>query len=446
MKYFIIPILIFTYAFGEPGAPGNTSYVDTGSFTDRDGGVATYETTIEYDADGNQVSHTETINNPDGSVTITTYDEDGNELEGDTTVTLESIQKNHTESLTAPIMNIFATTEWKLLLSEFEINLNIGLCGNAPAMIGFEAHMIDIVGYYEETNKPLYFPFADITIEANPIKSNSPYASSDNLGRPQAKNGHFIYVPILGMVFKKTLPFFCFHSGPMMIPYMSEFDPSYKMDTLSMQMIPHMIAMFSPDSLILGLLDCVSTEICNVLYGKGTDIESDDMLATGLENGDESTINQYRNGGRDLCNTVRDSLYFINGCNGFNPVGGYHTGRRPIVDAHLGWAGLSNMLYTFSAITSVPVLQKTANLALEYGTHPDVTFIPDTMCAPRDFAMAAPSWNVLQLSGYPVTQNALEEGSSITADIAANVPGAAGSVNIVWKRRDYYAFAYACAK
>ena len=400
-------------------------------------------------------THITTDVDASGTVSETTnsYDANGNPSS-------TQLSPNGYSALKAPLQNIFETTEWNLLLSEFEITLDVGNCGIMP---GVKAKMIEPIGYYEESNRAMYFPFADIAIESNVLKTNSQYTESTASAylRTKVTHSHFVYAPIFGLIFKKELPFFCFHPGPVAVYYMSEFDPSYKQDILGMQMIPQMIAMFSPTTLLLTVVDCMSTELVQLTYnnkdnyslsGYEDDIRmglTDEGESIGRDNagvspdGSESTMKKFKSGSRHYLDSIRDSIYFVNGCNGFNPVGGYKEGNRPITDAHLGWAGNKSLLMTASALSQFPLLRKTTELS--FISQPStISGIPNTMCEPKNFALAYPSDNMVQLAGYPTTQSAREEGSSINADTAANSVGAQGTAHMVWKRRHYYAFAYTC--
>lgn len=383
-------------------------------------------------------------------------------LFGEARVTSGDIGLNEGSIMLAPLTeNLINSTAWTLIMSELEISLEIGNCGIFP---GLRAHMIEPIGYAERVDRPLDFPFIGISIDSNPVKANTPRESGGEGGdtpKVQATNSHFIYIPILGMILKKTAKFWCLHNGPIALPYLSEFDMTYKQDFLYLKMVPQMLAMFSPEMIIAGLIDCVATETAAALYGyQGEnltsdhfetttgEVTSDDDFTQGLENGDErsGTIGQMTTNSLEFVNNVRNSLYFIDGCNGFSPIGGYQDGNDPIIEAHNDWHGISGLIRGISAISPLSVLKKTStfNFFAPNGARDSLPKAIISMCAPKPFPLPIASETLLQ-QAYPTVGGAHEMGQTgIAVSTAKAVPSMAGTVMVVWSRRDYYAFAYSC--
>jgi hypothetical protein len=383
----------------------------------------------------------------------------------------ETIYENNTEiagdnayntKLKAPLTNLFASTQWDLFLREFEMTLKTKMCCNkndiSTCAIGLRAHMIEPIGYMETTQKPLKFPFADLDLGGDPVKGNSFFSSDDDddSGRGVAGDAHFIYMPVMNMIFKKRLTFVCFHQGDLLIPYMSEFDPTWKQDAFAIKMIPHMLMMFTPQSLVSGLLDCVAGEVVNGIMGyqKGSSINitndtmesafDDEIGAGGQHEGEAAKTIQ------DNMNRIRDTFYFVDGCNGFTPVGGYVHGEDPIADATLMWHGIMANLHGVSAMSPASFLSKQTDMYFDVASMPTdgpVVSNLDTICRWKDFALPIASQYLLQLA-YPVVGSAKEMGStSANVSTAKNLPQSANSsVFLVWIRRDYAAFAYFCGK
>ena len=370
-----------------------------------------------------------------------------------------------TTKLKAPLLNMFSATEWSLFMREFEMKMDIGTCCREgdimSCAIGFAAKMIEPIGYMETTQKPLYFPFADIDLGGNIIKGgslNQENANSSTM-RSAIADAHFIYVPIMGLIFKKSLKFVCFHSGDLLIPYISEFDPTWKQDLYYGKMIPHMLAMFSPQGLLSTLYDCVATEIVNSMSGYhdgsgNIDINNMETMETTAATHDErdsSHSSTFETSSMDTMNSVRDTMYYVDGCSGFTPVGGYVNGDDIIQDATLTFHGIMALLHSSSAVSPVAFLSKQTNLKINSSVlgngAPVKNSGPGTMCTWKDYALPLPSQYVLQLS-YPTVGTAKEAGVT-GADVSTgkNVPGARNSsVFTVWERRDYYAFAYFCGE
>jgi len=390
---------------------------------------------------------------------------------GTTTLSDDALNAKRSGALKIPIKNLIETTEWPLIMREFEIGMEAGHCGTGiQYAVGLKAHMVEFVGYYERVNRPLNFLFMDISLDANPVKSNTPRESNDNADTPktQVTNAHYIKFPLLGMIFKKKLAFWCLQTGVIDIPYLSEFDMTYKYDYMNMKMIPQMIAMFSPDTLIGTIFDCVATETAAVLNGNAsaTDMSYDEFdtyvdsaKATrdsieGTDSGIDSynsenpmgTLDKVKTGTLDVVNGIRVSMYYVDGCNGFSPVGGYQDGNDPIVEAHNDFHGMSNILQGASLVVKgESVFKKQTNFSyLRTPGNRDQPLPVDTMCEPKAFPLPIPSQFGLQLA-YPTVGEVKEIGQDgITTSTAKNVPGNKGVVFVLWERRDYYAFAYFC--
>ena len=382
---------------------------------------------------------------------------------GTESMSKSDIQKQKMKAMKYPLtQNLINSTEWPVIMSELEITMDLGSCGTGIKFApGLAAHMIDFEGYWERVRKPLNFPFMGINLGGNIIKTGTPFESNDSGGdtpKTQVTNSHFISVPLLGMIFKKKMSFWCLNSGDIDIPYISEFDITYKYDYMSMKTIPHMIAMFSPDTLITTVFDCAATEVLAVNYGNATSSElsfdqydtngeRDSMIEKGTDNGkgSQGTMQKWRSSGADVAKGIVNSLYFIDGCNGFSPVGGYEDGNDPITDSHNSFHGAGGILFGATALNINSQFKKKSNFTyLKPQGMPNPPNPVDTMCAPKSFALFMPSQYVLQ-QAYPTVGTSKECGQdAVTTSSMHNLPGAEGQVFVLWGRRDYYAFAYFC--
>jgi len=408
------------------------------------------ETTTRVDTQNSVTGKTGEVTS---SGEFTKLNEDGKLSEGD-------MSNNRKKILKYPLTNLIKSTEWSKIMQEFEITMNLGSCGTGNKWaLGLAAHMIDFSGYFERVNTPLNFPFVGIKLGKKPIKSGTPFESADANDdvRAQVTNSHYIDLPLLGMIFKKKMSFWCLGKGNISLPYISEFDVTYKKDYMYIKLIPQMLAMFSPDTIISGIFDAAATETAAVLYGNADASEfdlskfekyedKDSQIKESKENGGEDgTLSKLEHGTRDVVNGIRNSIYFIDGCNGFSPVGGYENGNDPIIEAHNNFHGISNLLQTASAISSVDFFKKQSNFSFfQINGQVGSAKIVDTMCQPKSFPSPIPSQFGLQLA-YPTIGTTKEVGQDgITTSTAKNVSGAEGIVFVVWQRRDYYAFAYFC--
>jgi hypothetical protein len=386
----------------------------------------------------------------------------------------DTVTEEESTKLKAPLLNLFETTQWDLFFREFYMKMEIAWCcsdrnpvdtseallrtgsGDKECAVGFKAHMIEPVGYLETSNKPLLFPFSDIDLGGNIVKGSSLYQQVENSAgmRTVAYDSHFIFIPIMGIIFKKNLKFVCFHKGDLVIPYMSEFDPTWKQDIYYAKMIPHMTALFTPQGLLSSIFDCLATEVANAILGWQDGFGNPDISFESAESKsyhshveNSNPPSEFEQGSLDKMNSIRDTMYFVAGCSGFTPVGGYVNGDDPVLDADLLFHGIMGLLHGASALSPVEFLNKQSNIHINSSSFPRSSpelNVLDTMCTWRRYALPIASQYLLQLS-YPTVGSAKEGGSSgASVSTAKAVPGSKGAVYTVWDRRDYYAFAYFC--
>jgi len=363
---------------------------------------------------------------------------------GNTDINVPGTEKT---KLKTPLFNLFSTTAWSLFLQEFEISLKIGFCGHGlDKAIGFKAHMIEPIGYFENTKKPLYFPFADLDLGGNIMKSGHTRGTiTSEGGRDEFVWSHFIYVPIMGMIFKKKIPIFCFASGDLALPLVNEFLPPYSKDLTYKEMIAPMITMFTPQGLLSSIIDCSATTVSNSMHGFGDNYEdttSDGQFET-LET-NQITKDDLDHKGEEYMNFIRNSMYYNVGCLGFTPVGGYIEGQDPGTDTELLLYQSVNLLHGASTLMPKPFLYKQVNFSGGTGKVSNAKIV-DTMCEPKKYPLGIESQYVPQRA-FPTVGDPHELGmTAIATTTAANVPGSKDSfVYVVWQRRDYYAFAYFC--
>jgi len=367
-------------------------------------------------------------------------------LSADYGANANSIPAEERTKLKAPLYNLFKTTDWPVFLREFQISFSLGFCGEGlDKAVGLKAHMIEPVGYFENNKKPLYFPFADLDLGGNIIKSGHTRGTiTSEAGRDEFVWSHFIYFPLFGIIFKKKMPVFCFARGDLALPLINEFMPPYSKDIMFKNMIGQMTFMFTPQGLLSTVLNCAATEGGEILNNggtqpNGTTIDTKAPIVT-------DTINQegLAEKGDEYLKFVRNSMYFSVGCLGFAPVGGYVESQDPGTDTELLMYQSINLLHGASTVLPAPFLLKQTNFGMNGGTNNGIQ-VEDTMCAPTKYPMGIESQYVPQRA-FPTVGAAHELGASgITTTSAANVPGSKDSfVNVVWQRRDYYAFAYFC--
>jgi len=387
-----------------------------------------------------------------------------------------------------PLLNIIKTTQWDLFMTEFEMKADWGTCGKGfKKAIGFKAHMIEPIGYFETSQRRLDFLFAGFKIDegdANEVDTGTDYGDKTMLssidrfmsarddgegsnGRGNSVWSHFIYAPIFGLLFKKKLKFLCLSNGDIALPLLSEFFPPYTNDVVYINMIAPMAIMFSPQGLISSILNCGSTMAVNTMHGFVSGVNGemeasaelntfiDDTNALDPNNQDAKANKNPHSGFMDstenFLNGIRNTMYWNVGCLGFAPVGGYVPGADPGGDNELIGYGMMNLLHGASSILPKPILGKQTNFLMsgipKAANGASISAL-DSMCKPRTFPMMIESQYYFQRAGIPTTGDAHVTGASTAVTtVAANTPTSAdGWVNVVWMARDYYAFAYQCPK
>ncbi len=372
-----------------------------------------------------------------------------------------NLTEDQKTKLKAPLLNLLKTTQFDLFLTEFEMTGRVKKCGKGlETAWGFETHMIEPIGYAENSKEPLYFPFAKVQfsqgqkgkLEASVSRNHSVEEGS----RDSFLHSHFIYVPIFGMIFKKKLKLFCFNKGDIAFPAISKFDLSYQNDLIGMKMLPHMIAMFNPQTLLSTVIDCAATEGTNAIKGyttntypaiSQTEMDAIDESYQAPQARDRNRASQttLKEHGEEALNFIRNSMYYNVGCLGFSPVGGYVEGSDPGTDTVLVTHGTIAKLHGASALLPKPILYKQTNFGMETSVpYANNVKMIDTMCKPEKFALPIKSQYLMQRA-YPTVGKASEFGSSGLSTVASNVPGSKDEyVYLVWERRDYAAFAYFC--
>jgi hypothetical protein len=342
-------------------------------------------------------------------------------------------------------------TDWGYFYKEFELSFTPGLCGKGlDKAIGLKAKMVEPIGYFETTRKPLYFPFADLDLGKGSYKNVVTAGSTrssvrEESGRDEFTNSHFIYAPIMGMIFKKKIPLFCFSNADLSMPFLSEFFPPYKKDVIFKNMIGPMATMFTPQGLMSTFLNCSATIGMEAIHGgeplnKGVLIEKQENIYSNSMDTDSLKAK-----GDEALKFIRNSMFYTVGCHGFAPVGGFIPAQDPNIDAELLLYSTLNLLHGASSALPAPFLYKQTNFGMNGGKNGQGLQVIDSMCAPQKYASAIESQYTTQLV-YPTVGTPHELGAPpLQVSVASNVPGSKDSVVfLVWQRRDYFAFAYEC--
>ena len=356
--------------------------------------------------------------------------------------------------LLAPLQNFAKTTDFGYFYKEFALSFKPGLCGKGlDKAIGLKAHMVEPIGYFETTTKPMHFPFADIDLGGgsykNMIKAGvSKNPSKESAARDAFTYSHFIYAPLFGMIFKKKVPVFCFSTSSLGIPFLSEFFPPYKKDIIFKNLVGPMTFMFTPQGMLSTILNCTATIGSEALAG-GEGLKENalyDKVDKVEANEETYDPDSTKSSSLAAMTFIRNSMFYSVGCHGFAPIGGYVPGDDPNLDGELLLYSTLNILHGASAALPAPILYKQTNFGMNGGKNGAGVKVMDSMCSPQKYASAIESQYTTQLV-YPVVDKNPHELGMPPAQTrpATNVAGAKDSVvYLVWQRRDYFAFAYEC--
>jgi hypothetical protein len=388
------------------------------------------------------------------------------------TINLNAVVSGSDTKLATPLENFFSTLELDYFIKEFKLSMQIGFCGKGlDKAIGIKAHLIEPVGFFETSKKPLFFPTLNLDLEGNILKSGHSRASiTSEGGRDEFNWSHYLHIPIMGMIFKKKIPIFCFSEGKVQLPLIQEFLPTYNKDYLYKNLFPQMAMMVSPQGLVSQALDCMAAEGSNAIVnglkfdlpkklnmfsGDDNDQETEKANDRPLKSRIESAVSDssqkiestedWKSKGLEYLTFVRNTMYYSVGCLGYAPVGGYIPAQDPAADSELLFFGAINTLHGASAVLEKPFFYKQTTFKMNTGGTLNNMAIPNTMCRPKKFLVGLESQYALQRV-YPTAANVHEVGATpMHTAIAANVPGSKDNfVYSVWQRRDYYALAYFC--
>jgi len=303
-------------------------------------------------------------------------------------------------ALQTPISN-FLNADWERFADEMEFTAKVHPCGaGLNKALGFEAHMIEPVGFIEITNTPGRLLTIDIEIFDNDKWYDWGAVDEDDTGRQSQT--HYVAFPILGMISQgKMSSWFCFTGGDLSLGYMTELNVVRKSLAVRLSEFADMLKVFNLPGMMSSVFDCLATESDNALGGTS-----------------------------EYTASIRNSMYMFNGCLGGVPIGdmGGET-ADPLADGLTLAQGMMNDMFTLQQF------KKTTNYAIG----------KDSMCEEQGSARNIDAQWVVQLF-YPVVGKSVEAGvSPLEFTSFKNVPDSMDDVvYLLWKRRDYALGAYSC--
>lgn len=301
--------------------------------------------------------------------------------------------------LRTPLENLMAGVEWDLFFREFEISYEVELCGSGLDLaIGFRAHLIEPIGFFETTRQRFNFLFAGISVgDGDPFENGTSRIEDGNT----KMFSHFIMFPIFKEIFDKELRgIFCFDQSEFSIQYLGELDLSQD-EFLMLKMAVEMVSFFTPQAVASSIFDCLATTTANQL--------------------DRPSMYE---------SIIRNAMYYNVGCIGPVPLGWSSVfGDDPLA------AAMAQSARVFNNLHKIGIFKKQTNWS------PGA----DSMCEPK----RSPGWIETQFKHeliYPTVGKSTEFGA--TPPEWTNFKNVDGSLDevvfLMWLRRDYVAFAYEC--
>lgn len=385
-------------------------------------------------------------------------------------------------SLKYPIENFGAALQWNLFYDEFSISGNIGYCDggkqaqfkdmftNLKVAVGFKTRIIEPVAIFESTNVPWFFVFLGLNLGDSTSSASDSLSDVEELGtdkylkfRPSRQDraekstpfreAHVFRFPIFGLILKGN-SMLCFDQGKISPLHFSEFDPRWGNDLVAYKFDPLILSMLNPETMLASILDCLAASTSQGLdYGAFNpvvkegdpgflDNHSDEFGRARVD--DPSSL---RNKAINSADLVRNSMPWSNGCvigNVGSTTGWLPAGSDPL-------AGSTTLLHRMINFMHIGGLSQSETFGFKKSTNISYSAsgsLPnnvDSMCSEKTFPMIIKSQYKFQLA-YPTVGKGTEMGTTPPGFTSfKNIPGSRDdSAYFIWKKRDYYAGAYAC--
>jgi len=392
-------------------------------------------------------------------------------------LTFFSILAAKDTSLKYPIENFGSAIQWNLFYDEFEISGDIGYCNGGKQLkaydfgwktaIGFKTRIIEPVAIVETTNTPWFFVFLGMNLgksgtqdSVSGIEHSSKFIDFNNSRQDKEststpfRDAHIFRFPIFGMILKSN-SMLCFDQGKISPLHFSELDPRWHNDIISFKFNPLILSMLNPMTMAASILDCLAAtasqgldhDNINPVLDEGDPGFLQDDSEFGRARVNDNTSNNLRNKAINAADTVRNTMFWSNGCvigNVGSTTGWLPSGSDPL-------AGTTTLLHRLVNFLHVGGLSENKTYGFKKSTN--ITYAPSSslpnnvssMCAERKFPMIIKSQYKFQL-GYPMVGKGTELG--VTPPVFTtlkNVPGSQDDVAyFLWKKRDFFAGAYAC--
>lgn len=307
---------------------------------------------------------------------------------------------------------------WKEFSVDGHVRLDCGVNDLKDGLIGFDAYMIEPTLIVDSVREKWRFEFLQLNLEIgnqyeNLLKTGTSRGSGS--GAEGWRYTHIFQFPLLSMIFKDQFNgAFCFEEGSTGIIYMSELDPSANMDLYRLKMMPMVASMLTEQGLINSVISCLATQGYEHL-----DHKDKRSGGTGKAMGD-----------------AMDTFFYVVGCKGLIPMGDYANNADPLASAYNTAVGNIHFL----SITS-PIFKQTVRSVINQYTD-------ERWCSPK----IGPAPMIMKQYAAQIVRprvgKVMEMGVTPPEATFLKNDGTTGdnAVLLVWQRRDYSMFAYACGK
>ena len=304
---------------------------------------------------------------------------------------------------------IFTDVDWEGMTKQFIITGKVKFCKPKDAsqgFIGLKAELIEPYLIAETVKKPYYFKMMEQELDS----SNSLITKSGKSSEGGFKYLHVMQFPIMAIIAKQAnIDFkglFYFASPRVTLRYMSELDPLAHKDFLKIKTLPEFLPFITPQGIAGGIVDCISA-----------------MTMYYTMNNNDLDKNRYSK-------DIRDGIFYANGCTGLMAVGTANdqqenpfTTSLNIIMGHL--YDYMKLKYYRQSVYSVLNPSKS-----------------EIWCHTEDGLPI--KWQFVPQLVRPLTGKMFEMGTTPAIWSTFKRDGSSGgdAVFLIWKRRDYAAFAY----
>jgi len=308
---------------------------------------------------------------------------------------------------------MFTSVPWGDMERLFALSGQIQMCepqNIKQGLIGLRAKLTEPYLVAETVRKPFYMKMLETDLSGNgDIKD---LIKSGKTSKGGSKYLHIFRFPIMAMFMKMgnidTKGLMYFAAPYTTAYYMSELDPTSWRDFLKIKLLAEYLPFITPEGITGAITDCVAAMQMN--YTMFSDV---------------SNFKKNR-----FSKDIRDTFFYANGCNGIASIGS------------------DNDEQANPFVTSINMIQSNLHEFARYGLYKQsvVSILnknKNKIWCHTEKGMRV-KWQFIPQLVRPLTGDLTETGASSLVWATLKRDGSSGgdAVFLIWKRRDYAAFAY----